>query len=124
MDDDETQGEADGHLPRDGAAGHHRRRPLGRPAVLAPQCVIERPGAEPLVGLARIERFYRHERPVAAGRHTVERLLADAEAAACWGTFSGTDRDGRAVAARFADTYLLEGGRISRRTTYLHGPAH
>ncbi|AOT62606.1 MULTISPECIES: nuclear transport factor 2 family protein [Streptomyces] len=94
------------------------------PSVLAPQCVIERPGAEPLVGLARIERFYRHERPVAAGRHTVERLLADAEAAACWGTFSGTDRDGRAVAARFADTYLLEGGRISRRTTYLHGPAH
>ncbi|MFF7983327.1 nuclear transport factor 2 family protein [Streptomyces sp. NPDC007901] len=94
------------------------------PTVLAEDCVIERPGAAPLTGLARIEQFYRHERPVAQGLHKIERIVAEGEAAACWGTFTGTGRDGSAIVARFADTFLLEAGSIRHRTTYLHGPAH
>ncbi|MEO6502201.1 MAG: nuclear transport factor 2 family protein [Jatrophihabitantaceae bacterium] len=92
--------------------------------VLAPDCVIERPGSEPLVGLERIERFYREERPIVSGLHKLDQVVADSEAGACWGTFSGTTKDGGSVEARFADTFTLKAGLITRRTTYVHGKGH
>ena len=90
--------------------------------VLAPDCVIERPGSEPLVGLERIERFYREERPIASGLHKIDHAVADTEAGACWGTFNGTTKAGGSVEARFADTFTLKAGLITSRTTYVHGP--
>jgi len=93
-------------------------------SVLAKDCVIERPGAEPMVGLDRIEHFYRHERRIAHGRHILERVVADTGAAACWGTFRGESPDGTVIEARFADTFLLTDGLIHRRTTYVHGSGH
>lgn len=94
------------------------------PTVLTEDCVIERPGSPVLEGRERIERFYRHERPIARGRHQIERVLGDAASAACWGTFSGTTEEGQQIQARFAEAFVLRDGRIARRTTYLHQPAH
>lgn len=93
------------------------------PAVLATDCVVERPGAAPLVGLSRIDRFYRHERPIRSGKHVVEQLLTGPGTAACWGVFTGTKPDGSRMEVRFAETYLLRSGRIARRTTYVHTSA-
>lgn len=93
-------------------------------SVLAEDCVIERPGSQPMVGLEQIEHFYRNERRVSYGHHAVDRVVAAEEAAACWGTFRGETPDGTVIESRFADTFLLTNGLIHRRTTYVHGPAH
>ncbi|MBB4684426.1 nuclear transport factor 2 family protein [Amycolatopsis jiangsuensis] len=86
--------------------------------VFAPGCVYERPGYEPLAGLADIEHFYRHIRVISVGRHLVDRVVSDLGSAACWGRFTGEDRSGRSLDEGFADTYLVQDGKIVRRTTY------
>ena len=91
--------------------------------VLADDCVCEPSGvAEPLAGLARIERFYRHERPIASGRHQIEEVVVGGDAAACWGRFTGENTSGQPVDIRFADTFAIRAGKIVRRTSYLRGP--
>ncbi|MEU7134115.1 nuclear transport factor 2 family protein [Streptomyces sp. NPDC046261] len=92
-------------------------------SVFAEDAVYERPGYEPLEGLARIRRFYEHERVIAAGRHHVEHVAGGAEAVACWGRFLGSDKDGGALDEAFADTYVLRDGKILRRKTFFFRPA-
>lgn len=94
---------------------------LGR--VFAEDCEYDRPGYEPLRGLARIERFYRVERVIASGCHHVLHIVSDLEAAACWGRFTGTSRSGEALDEQFADTYTVRDGRIVGRRTYFFRPA-
>lgn len=86
--------------------------------VFAPGCVYERPGYRPLSGLADIDHFYRHTRIISSGRHLVDRVVADHGSAACWGHFTGQDRSGRPLEEGFADAYLVQDGKIVRRTTY------
>ncbi|WP_438297289.1 nuclear transport factor 2 family protein [Streptomyces sp. HUAS TT7] len=88
------------------------------PDVFAPDCVYERPGYEPLTGLADVDFFYRHTRIVSVGRHRVDRVVSDLGSAACWGRFTGQDRLGHPLEEGFADTYLVQGGKIVHRTTY------
>jgi hypothetical protein len=82
----------------------------------------ERPGFPPLVGLARIVEFYRHERSIEAGVHTVAEVLCDGDGVACWGEMTGTLRDGSQVQVRFADVFHLADGRIGSRTSYFFAP--
>lgn len=82
--------------------------------------VCHRPGAEPLVGLAAIEDFYRHKRPIVSGRHELTRVVSDLDAAACWGRFTGRDQAGNTLDVRVAEAYLVRNGLITERTTYLH----
>jgi ketosteroid isomerase-like protein len=91
-------------------------------SVLTDDCVIERPGNPAMVGLDRISRFYRLERPIAAGRHEPERVVGEPGVAVCWGRFTGETTQGQRVEERFAETYDLRDGKIARRTTYLHRP--
>ncbi|MEV5943227.1 nuclear transport factor 2 family protein [Streptomyces sp. NPDC051994] len=88
------------------------------PDVFAANCVYERPGYEPLTGLAAIDHFYRHTRIISTGRHQVERVVSDLGSAACWGRFTGRDRTGQPLEEGFADAYLVEDGKIVHRTTY------
>ncbi|TDB91982.1 nuclear transport factor 2 family protein [Micromonospora fluostatini] len=88
--------------------------------VLTDDCVVERPGSPALTGLERISRFYRSERPIAAGRHEPEQVIGESDVAASWGRFTGETTQGQRVEERFAETYQLRDGRIARRTTYLH----
>lgn len=82
--------------------------------------VCRRPGAEPIVGLAAIEDFYRHQRPIVSGRHELARVVSDLDAAACWGRFTGRDRAGNTMDVLVAEAYVVHAGRITERTTYLH----
>jgi ketosteroid isomerase-like protein len=91
--------------------------------VFTPDAVYDRPGYDPLVGLDRIVRFYERERIIATGRHSVTRVVSDLGAAACWGRFVGTGRDGRPLDEEFADTYAVRDGRIAHRKTYFYRPA-
>jgi ketosteroid isomerase-like protein len=92
-------------------------------SVFAAECVYDRPGYEPLVGLRSIERFYRNERIVGSGRHEVVHIVSDLGAAACWGRFTGVSRGGQPLDERFADTYQVAEGKIVRRQTYFYRPA-
>jgi ketosteroid isomerase-like protein len=91
--------------------------------VFAEDCVYDRPGYESLIGLRRVQRFYRHERIVASGHHHVVSVVSDIEAAACWGRFLGTARSGQALDEDFADTYSITGGKIEYRKTFFFRPA-
>lgn len=92
--------------------------------VFAAEAVYERPGYEPLQGLPRIEQFYRHERVIGSGRHTVEDVTcSETGSAVSFGVFRGTSRAGEALEERFADVYRVQDGKIVQRTTYFFRPA-
>ncbi|GAA2244787.1 MULTISPECIES: nuclear transport factor 2 family protein [Kitasatospora] len=95
----------------------------GLSGVFAKDAVYERPGYEPLKGLARISHFYTHERIIASGRHAVDHVTAGYEAAACWGRFRGESINGDPLDEQFADTYVLVDGKITHRKTFFYRPA-
>ncbi|GHE54057.1 hypothetical protein GCM10018785_24400 [Streptomyces longispororuber] len=91
--------------------------------VFAEDCVYDRPGYDPLRGLAEIEHFYRVERVVATGHHQVRHVVSDLETAACWGRFTGTSRTGAPLDEQFSDAYTVRDGKIISRRTYFYRPA-
>ncbi|MGJ7416578.1 nuclear transport factor 2 family protein [Streptomyces cinereoruber] len=92
-------------------------------ALFAPDAVYHRPGYEPLTGRAELGRFYREERVVARGRHTVTSVTAAGGAVAVQGGFRGELRDGGTVALRYADFFALSPeGLFTRRDTYFFAP--
>jgi len=94
------------------------------PRFFHPEVVYERPGYEPLVGLAQLLHFYRDVRVIASGAHTLDRIVLDEECAACWGRCVGLHRDGSPIEERFADVYTLAGdGKIATRRSYFFRPA-
>ncbi len=82
-----------------------------------------RPGFPAVVGRGRIVEFYEHERPIASGRHVLERVLVASDQGFCWGTFMGDLRTGEAVSEVFADWYRFDHGRIAERRTFFYRPA-
>jgi steroid delta-isomerase len=92
-------------------------------ALFAPDAVYHRPGYEPRVGHAELNRFYRGERVIQQGRHTLTNLVTSDHRIAVEGEFSGTLKDGRQVSLRFADFFTEDGkGQIARRDTYFLEP--
>jgi ketosteroid isomerase-like protein len=91
--------------------------------VFAEDGVYLRPGYPALTGLEAIERFYRHERIIAAGEHRVEHVVGDLGVAACWGRFTGFSKSGEPLEEDFADTYRVRDGRIVHRRTFFYRPA-
>lgn len=85
--------------------------------------VYERPGYEPIVGLEALLHFYREVRIIASGRHHLEAVVLDDEHGACWGRFEGLHRNGTDLGVEFADTYVLDGGKVRRRKTFFYKPA-
>jgi len=91
--------------------------------LFADDAVYARPGYEPLNGRAEIENFYRAERVITSGRHTVCSVLVDGAQVAVHGEFAGTVRTGEQVGLRFADFFVLdETGRFTRRDTFFFAP--
>lgn len=93
------------------------------PELFDDQCVYERPGYEPFEGMERLDRFYRHERVIASGKHHLEGVVVGDTQAACWGRFIGVHRDGTPIDEAFADTYQLTDGRIRHRKSFFFRPA-
>ncbi len=93
------------------------------PEFFTDDAVYERPGYEPFAGLARLDRFYRHERVIASGQHQLNVVVLDGPNAACWGRFVGVHKDGSPIDELFADFYRLEGDRIAHRKSFFYRPA-
>lgn len=93
------------------------------PEFFAAEAVYERPGYEPFAGLERLDRFYRHERVIASGRHLLEAVVMDGDNAACWGRFVGVHKDGSPIDESFADFYRLAENRVVHRKSFFFRPA-
>lgn len=88
-----------------------------------PEMVYERPRYDPFVGRDRIMRFYREERVIAKGRHTLDGAIVEEERAAAWGRIEAVRNDGEPVTLGFADIYLFEDGAIKVRRSHFFVPA-
>ena len=85
--------------------------------------VYERPGYEPLRGKPAIEAFYRGERVIVSGEHTLANIVVEDARAAVEGSFAGVLRDGRHVEVGFSDFFSLRDGRFATRRTYFFAPS-
>ncbi|MFD7612811.1 nuclear transport factor 2 family protein [Streptomyces sp. NPDC059828] len=91
--------------------------------LFAPEAVYRRPGYEPLVGRAALERFYREDRVIKEGRHALSAALVQEDGAAVHGTFEGTLHNGREVSLRFADFFTFSAdGAFRTRDTFFFAP--
>ena len=91
--------------------------------LFAPDAHYYRPGYQPLTGRAELERFYREERVIAKGSHTLTGIVAACLDVAVQGEFSGELRDGRQVSLRFADFFSFgPDDLVTRRATYFFAP--
>lgn len=92
-------------------------------ALFDAKAVYNRPGYAPLVGTAELERFYREERIIEKGRHTLSSAVIGGGEAAVHGTFEGVLKDGRQVTLRFADFFTFSGeGVFQSRDTFFFSP--
>jgi steroid Delta-isomerase len=82
-----------------------------------------RPGYQPLVGRFELEDFYRNQRVIREGQHTITGLVASDECVAVQGEFTGSLRDNRTTHLRFADFFRFSPtGQVSRRDTFFFTP--
>ena len=87
-------------------------------ALFAPEATYDRPGYDTLTG-PQIGEFYRGERVIVSGAHTVDEIIADDTRAAIRGTFEGVLKDGSQAREGFADFMEFdEEDRIRTRTTF------
>lgn len=92
--------------------------------LFAPDARYHRPGYQPLTGRRELERFYREDRVIANGAHSLTAIVADDRDVAVQGEFSGVLRDGRQASIRFADFFSFGAdGLIARRDTYFFAPS-
>lgn len=91
--------------------------------LFADDAVYERPGYEPLKGKGAIEAFYRGTRVIVSGRHALDRVIVEDGAVAVEGSFAGELRDGSSASVRFADFFVLNGGKFAHRRTYFFAAA-
>jgi ketosteroid isomerase-like protein len=82
-----------------------------------------RPGYQPIVGREELARFYRNQRVIRQGTHTVNVLVEQGSRIAVRGRFDGELRDGSVVSVAFSDFFeFAPDGAISRRDTYFFAP--
>ncbi|WP_380280557.1 nuclear transport factor 2 family protein [Kitasatospora purpeofusca] len=87
--------------------------------LFEPGAEYHRPGYPKLTGHSELERFYRDERVIASGRHSLAKLIRDGRDVAVHGVFEGVLRDGSRASLRFADFFrVTERGTFSRRETF------
>jgi steroid delta-isomerase len=91
--------------------------------LFAQDAVYRRPGYPPLRGRGELERFYREERVIKSGRHTLETVVSSPPRVAVTGSFSGTLHGGQHATLQFADFFVFGAdGKFSGRDTYYFTP--
>ncbi len=93
------------------------------PAFFHSDIVYERPGYDPFVGCDRVMRFYRDERVIQRGVHTLEGVVVEHGRAAAWGWIEAVHVNGTPIKHSFADIYLLDQDTIKLRRSHFFVPA-
>ncbi|MEN3615764.1 nuclear transport factor 2 family protein [Plantactinospora sp. ZYX-F-223] len=92
-------------------------------SLFAPDAVYDRPGHDTFKGRAALDEFYRADRVIATGRHTLRGTVSDGTTVAVQGDFEGVLKSGDQVRLRFADFFkVAPDGLFSRRDTYFFAP--
>lgn len=91
-------------------------------ALFTPEATYRRPGYPPIVGTTAWEDFYRNQRVIESGRHTLVNVVRDGNQVAVQGTFAGVLRNGSVAELEFADFYRSDGDLFTERTTYFYAP--
>jgi ketosteroid isomerase-like protein len=95
----------------------------GLVAMFTEDAQYHRPGYPPADGHAGIDHFYRHERVIASGVHTLEAVTVTGDEMGVRGTFVGAKHDGTPLSLRFADFFTLAADhRFARRETFFSAP--
>ena len=76
-------------------------------SLFASNATYARPGYPECAGRAQIEHFYREERIISKGTHTIDSVVTSGCEVAVRGKFNGLLSDGRQVTLRFADFFVL-----------------
>jgi ketosteroid isomerase-like protein len=91
--------------------------------LFAHDAVYRRPGYPPLQGRGELERFYREERVIKSGRHTLDDVVSSRSRVAVAGTFSGTLHNGQELTLQFADFFSFgDDDTFASRDTYFFTP--
>lgn len=92
-------------------------------ALFSPDAVYRRPGYEPMRGRGELESFYRNERIIERGTHTVTTVTEQLPRVAVSGEFTGMLKNGRQVTLEFADFFTIGSDDLFiRRDTYFYAP--
>ena len=92
-------------------------------AMFAEDAVYNRPGYDPLIGRRQIERFFRDQRVIERGRHTVTEVVVSGSVVAVHGACSATLKSGRDLDLRFADFFVANAsGAFQKRDTFFFAP--
>ncbi|MCX5340141.1 nuclear transport factor 2 family protein [Streptomyces atratus] len=95
----------------------------GLVSLFTTDVVYERPGYPPLHGIGELERFYRQDRVIESGKHSLRGVVANKELIAVHGDFEGRLENGKDVCVRFADFFqVAQDGLFRRRDTYFFSP--
>lgn len=91
--------------------------------LFAPGATYRRPGYDPIAGHDGLDAFYRTQRVIESGRHTVVSLIVEGNGVAVEGEFHGTLKDGTQADLRFADFFRLDDDLLfETRQTYFFAP--
>jgi uncharacterized protein len=85
--------------------------------------VYHRPGFPVIGGLAALETFYKEQRQVRMGTHSIESLISDGDQMSCFGRLRGVATNGNNIDIRFAEWYQFDNGKIVERATYFYEPS-
>lgn len=92
-------------------------------ALFTEDCEYHRPGYEPWLGRDGLSTFYRQERIIRSGAHTLAAVIADGPHVAVHGRFDGELRTGAEISIGFADFFERDAtGLFRRRHTYYFAP--
>jgi ketosteroid isomerase-like protein len=90
-------------------------------SVFAENIVYERPGYSPIRGMDEFKDFYRNNRIIKKGKHTLHNIIVREPYVVVEGEFRGTLKDGKESYTKFVDVYTFSGKKAIKRHTYFDG---
>ncbi|WP_337860140.1 nuclear transport factor 2 family protein [Ferroplasma sp.] len=90
-------------------------------SVFADDIVYKRPGYEPLVGMEKFQEFYKSNRVIKEGHHTLSNIVVKDPYVIVEGEFNGILKDGKKSHTTFVDVYTFSKGKATKRHTYFDG---
>jgi ketosteroid isomerase-like protein len=90
-------------------------------SVFGDNIVYKRPGYEAIDGMEKFKEFYRNNRIIKEGHHTISNIIVKDPYVVVEGEFNGVLKDGRKSYTTFVDVYTFSNGKAIKRHTYFDG---
>ena len=90
-------------------------------SVFSDNIVYKRPGYEPIEGMEKFREFYRGNRVIREGHHTLSNIIVMEPYVVVEGEFNGILKDGSKSHTTFVDVYTFSNGKAVKRHTYFDG---